>query len=253
MFRRLPGEQRLGRILVGLGPGHAGLRIDLLQQLGIGVVDELLVGFGVRAGFLQRHIPGLRVVGGHDGAPALERRILEQREVLAGLVDAGGHENGVAALAGKTRFDAEVEDDVVHHPVHARPGAEHFLHRAPLILQLVLLPVVQPPGLGVEPGVDLVFGAKALVDVPRLIDQVEHDLVLDALAELVGVDVAAEYFQTGPRVPLEQRRAGETDKCGIRHHRLHHAMQLAALGTVALVHEYEHLADGRAGLGFPAP
>ena len=248
--RRLLGEQRLGRVLVGLRLGHAGLCVNLFQQFGVGVVDELLVGFGVRAGFLQRHIPGLRVVGSHHGALALERRILEQREVLAGLVDAGGHENGVAALAGKTRFDAEVEDDVVHHAIHARLGAEHFLHRAPSLFQLVLLPVVQPPGLGLEPGVDLVVRAKVLVDVPRLIDQVEHYLVLDALAELVGVDVAAEHFQTGPRVLLEQRRTGETDKNGIRHHRLHHAMQLAALGTVALVHEYKHLTNGRAGLSF---
>ena len=49
-----------------------------------------------------------------------------------------------------------------------------------LLLQLVLLPVVQPLGLGLEPGVDLVLGAEALVDVPRLVDEVEHDLVLDA-------------------------------------------------------------------------
>ena len=35
-------------------------------------------------------------------------------------------------------------------------------------------------GLGLEPGVDLVLGAEPLVDVPRLIDEVEHDPVLDA-------------------------------------------------------------------------
>ena len=116
---RLFGEQRLGPLLVGLGLGHAGLCVNVLQQVGIGVVDELLVGLGVRAGFLQRHIPGQRVVGRHHGALAFERGILEQREVFAGLVDAGCHKDGVAAEAGETWFDAEVEDDVPYHPLHA--------------------------------------------------------------------------------------------------------------------------------------
>ena len=128
-------------------------------------------------------------------------------------------------------------------------GAEHVLHRAPLLLQLVLLPVVQPLGLGLEPGIDLVLRAEPLVDVPRLIDEVEHHLVLDALAELVGVDVAAEDFQAGLLVLLEQRRAGEADEDRVGHHRLHHAVQLAALRAVALVHEDEHLAHRLAGLG----
>ena len=129
-------------------------------------------------------------------------------------------------------------------------GAEHLLHRAPLLLQLVLLPVVQALGLGLEPGVDLVLGAEPLVDVPRLVDEVEHHLVLHRLAEFVGVDVAAEDFQAGLLVLLQQRRAGEADEHRVGHHRLHHAVQLAALRAVAFVHEDEDLADGRAGLRF---
>ena len=142
--RRLLGEQLLGPLLVGLGLRHARLGVDVLQQLGVGVVDELLVGLGVRAGLLQRHVLGLRIVGRDDRALALERRLLEQREILARLVDARRHQDGVAALAGQARLHAEVEDDVAHHAIHARLGAEHLLHRAPLLLQLVLLPVVQP-------------------------------------------------------------------------------------------------------------
>ena len=80
-------------------------------------------------------------------------------------------------------------------------GAEHVLHRAPLLSQLLLLPVVQALGLGLEPGVDLVLRPEALVDVARLVDQVEHHPVLDAFAELVGVDVAAEDFQAGLLCP----------------------------------------------------
>ena len=41
-----------------------------------------------------------------------------------------------------------------------------------------------------------------LVDVPRFIDEVEHNLVLHAFAELVGVDVAAEDFEAGLLVLL---------------------------------------------------
>ena len=104
----------------------------------------------------------------------------------------------------QARLHAEVEDDVAHHPIHAGVGAEHVLHRAPLLFQLVLLPVVQPLGLGLEPGIDLVLGAEALVDVARLIDEIEHHLVFHRLAELVGVDVAAEDLQAGLLVLLEQ-------------------------------------------------
>ncbi len=247
---RLLREQRLGPFLVGLGLGHARLGIDILQQFGVGVVDELLVGFGVRAGLFQRDVLGLRIVRRDDGALALERRLLEQLEILAGLVDAGRHQHGVAALAGQSRLDAEIEDDVADDALHARSRTEHVLHRAPLLFQFVLLPVVQPLGLGLEPCVDLVLRAKPLVDVAGLVDQVEHDLVLDRLAELVGVDVAAKDLQAGLLVLLQQRRAGEADEDGIRHDRLHQLVQPAALRAVAFVDEHEHLADRRARLGF---
>ena len=194
-------NRALASLLVGLRLGHARLGFDVLQQLGVGVVDELLVGLGVRAGLLLGHVLRLRIVGGHHRALALERRLLEQREILARLVDARRHQDGVAAFAGKARLHAEVEDDVAHHPLHARLRAEHVLHRAPLLLQLVLLPVVQALGLGLEPRIDLVLRAKALVDVPRLIDQIEHHLVFHGLAELVGVDVAAEDLQAGLPCP----------------------------------------------------
>ena len=236
-------------VLVGFGLGLAGLRLHVLEQRGVGVVDELLVRLGVGAGFLQRDVAGLRVVGGDDRALALEDGLLEQLEVLARLVDAGGHQHGVAPLVAQARLHAEVEDDVLHHALHARAGAEHLLHRAPLLAQGGLLPVVQALGLGIEPRIDLVRRAEALVDVPRLIDEVEHHLVLHRLAELVGVDVAAEDFEAGLLVLLQQRRAGEADEDGIGQERLHGPVQLAALGAVALVHEDEQLAHRRAGLG----
>jgi len=120
--------------------------------------------------------------------------------------------------------------------------------KVPGLLQLVLLPVVQALGLGLEPLVDLFGGTQLLVDIPSLIDQIQHDLVLHRFAELVGVDVAAKYFQAGLLVLLQQRRAGEADEHRVRHHRRHHLVQLAALRAVALVHEHEYFAHRRAGL-----
>jgi type I restriction enzyme R subunit len=46
-----------------------GIRQNLSNQQP-GVVDELLVSLGVSAGFLQRHIPRQRVIGGNDRALA---------------------------------------------------------------------------------------------------------------------------------------------------------------------------------------
>ena len=100
---------------------------------------------------------GLRVVGSHHRALALEGRLLEQREILASLVDAGCHQHGVAAFAGQARLDAEIENDVAHHPLHAGAGTQHLLHRAPLLFQFILLPVVQPLGLRLEPGIHFVL------------------------------------------------------------------------------------------------
>ncbi len=91
---------------------------------------------------------------------------------------------------------------------------------------------------------------RLLIDVPRLINQIEHNPVFNALTEFVGVDVAAEDFQAGLLVLFQQRRAGEADEDSIGHHRLHHAVQFAALRAVAFVHEDKHLAHGLAGLRF---
>ena len=130
---RLFYEQALGLVFVGFGLRLARFGLHIGQQVGVGVVDELLVGLGVGANLFQRHILGLRVVRGDDRAPAFEQRLLEQREVFARLVDAGRYQDGIAPFAGKAGFGAEVKNNVGHHPVHAGFGTEHVLHRAPLL------------------------------------------------------------------------------------------------------------------------
>ena len=59
---RLFDEQRLGLVFVGFGFGLARFGLHIGQQVGVGVVDELLVGFSVGTDLFQRHILGLRVV-----------------------------------------------------------------------------------------------------------------------------------------------------------------------------------------------
>ena len=144
-LRRLFDEQALGPLFVGFGPAQARLGLYILQQFVVAVVDELFVGFIVGAGFFQRHVLGLRVVRRDQRAAALEAGVslAEQHKVFAGLVDAAGDQNGVAAGTAQARPFLEVAHDVLHDLAHARLGAEHVLHRAPLRFQLILLPVVQ--------------------------------------------------------------------------------------------------------------
>ena len=84
----------------GLGLRHSWLCLNALEQVSVRVVDELLVCLRVRARFLERHVSGLWIVRGHHRTPAPEGRLLEQGEVLAGLVDTGSDQNRIAALTG---------------------------------------------------------------------------------------------------------------------------------------------------------
>ena len=51
------------------------------------------------------------------GALALQRRLLQRFEILTRFVDAGCHQHRVAALAGESRFHAEVKYDVINDPI----------------------------------------------------------------------------------------------------------------------------------------
>lgn len=91
--------------------------------------------------------------------------------------------------------------------------------------------------MGLEPVVDLALRGDALVDVARLVAQVEHHAVTHRLVELVGVDVAAEDLDAALLVALEQGRAGEADEDRVGQDGLHRVVQQAGLGAVAFVHE----------------
>ena len=118
------------------------------------------------------------------------------------------------------------------------------MHRAPALLQLGFGQIVQPLGLHLEPLIDLGLRGHVLVDIARLIAQVEHDAVCHRLIEFIGVDVGAEHFEAGLLVGLQQRRAGEADEHRVWQDRLHRLVQIAALRPVAFVDKDVNVALG---------
>ncbi len=239
-----------GLLLVGFGFGFVGERGNILGQFGVEIVDKLFVRFGVGSGVFGGDIFVLGVVGGYDGAFAFEGGLLEAFVVLTGFVDAGDDEDGVAAIGAEAGFNAEVEGDVGNNAIDARAGTEDFLHGAPFFAEGGFLPVVESSGFGIEPAIDSGFGAEFLVDVAGFVNQVKDDFIFNGFAEFVGVDVFAEDFETGLSVFFEEGGTCEADEGCRGHEGFHGAVELAALGAVAFIDEYEDVADGFAGLSF---
>lgn len=71
--RRLLGEKSLGRLLVHLGFGQTALGLNALQQLGVGVVNDLPVGIGVGARPFLCDVLRIRIVRFDQGALVAER------------------------------------------------------------------------------------------------------------------------------------------------------------------------------------
>ena len=104
--------------------------------------------------------------------------------------------------------------------------------------------VGQPLRLQFEPLVNLRRGREALVNLPRLVTQVQHHAVPHRLVKFVGVDVAPENLDALLLVRLEQGRAGETDEHRAGQNLLHRLVQLARLRAMALIHEHKQSALG---------
>ena len=232
-------EELLCLLFIRFGAADARLGCNGIEQPVIGVVDVLLVGFGVGAYLLLAHISRLGVIGGDYGAFALKLCAIEQLKVTTSLIDAGSYEDGVAALTDQTWIERKVKDDVSDNSVHPRLRAEHVLESSPLALQFTLLPGVEIGCLGFKPLIHSCVRTQPLVDVTGFINQIKNYLVFHTLAELVGVNVTTENLQAGGLILLEQRCTGEADKDGVGQQRLHYTVQLAALGAVAFIHENE--------------
>ena len=133
--------------------------------------------------------------------------LLKHLEEAAGRVDAAGDEHGVAATALEAVARLHVEQDVGDDLLQPVPCTQDSPHRAPALLELGLRHVGQPSGLELEPLIDPGLRRDVLVDVARLVAQVQHHAVAHRFVILVGVDVRPEGFDAPPLVVLEQRRS----------------------------------------------
>ncbi len=88
-----------------------------------------------------------------------------------------------------------------------------------------------------------------LLYVSRLVDEVEHDLILDCFRELIAVNVAPKHVHGVLAVFFEQGRPRKSDKDRVGHARLHDPMEGSALGAVALIDKHEELTMHRERLG----
>src|SRR5712664_3118465 len=100
------------------------------------------------------------------------------------------------------------------------------MHGAPPLLELGLGHVVETPGLGLEPLVDLGLRGNVLVDFPRLVLQVENDATAPPLVKLVGVNVSAKDLYAFLLVRLEEGCPSEADEHGVREDGLHRLVQI---------------------------
>ena len=219
------------------------------EHLAVDVVLAQLLGQPF-AGLLALDVGGRRPVGGDDRALARQIGLLEHLEEAAGRVDAAGDEQRVAVAALQPVARRHVHQDVGDDLLQPVSRAESTFCIVPQrCLSWALATSVSPWVLSSNHWSIFAWRGDVLVDVARLVAQVEHHAVAHRLVVLVGVDVRAEGLDAASLVVLEQRRAGEADQHRVRQQRLHRLVQLAGLGAVALVHEDEDLALGVEALG----
>src|SRR5699024_1760205 len=130
----------------------------------------------------------------------------------AGLIDRVADEHGIAPSADQSGLGLHVQEDVLNDLRRTRCRGEDLLHRAPLLFQPSLRQIREVASLRLEPLVHRSRALQLLLDLPRLILEVEDNSVANALVELVGVDERSECLDARLLVTLEQWRTGEADK-----------------------------------------
>ena len=217
----LPGlvhEAPLDLLLELLGPVHGlvrGLVEVVREHLPVDVVLEEFLGEPL-ARLFALDVPCGRAVGGDDGAPVLQFGLPERLEEAAGRVDTVRYEHGVSAAALQAVPRLHVHQDVGHDLPDPGQRTRDLSHGAPPLPELCLGQITQSLGLRVEPLVDLGLRGDVLVDVARLVAQVQDHSVVNSLVVLVGVDVRAEDLDAALLVGSEERRSGEPDQGGRR-------------------------------------
>ena len=182
-------------------------------------------------------------------SPAPRNRL----EEAAGCIDAVRHEQGVATATLQAIPRLHVQQDVRHDLTDAVQRAGDLAHGAPFLPELCAGQIAEALGLGVKPLIDLRLGGDVLIDVPRLVAQVQDHSVTHRFVVLVGVDVRPEGLDAARLVGLEERRAGEADEGRAGEDGLHGPVQFAGLGPMTFVHEDEDLAGRPRACSHVAP
>ena len=91
----------------------------------------------------------------------------------------------------------------------------------------------------VKPLIDLFLRGEGLVDVARLITQIQDDIVFNGFVILVGMDVGTEGFNAALFVAFQQGCACETDQHCVGEQCLHRSVKFPRLRAVALVDKDE--------------
>ena len=131
---RLLDEPPLGLIFIGFR-GLAAFQ-DVLR---VGVELVSLVAVGRFAG--DRVV--VRLVGCDDAAILAEGRVLEEPVIMAGVIDAGRHEDGRAPVVVQARLEAEVLDDAGDDALLALARAHQLFHFRPALAEDGALKIVQ--------------------------------------------------------------------------------------------------------------
>ena len=186
--------------------------IEILRQhLAIDLVLGKRLGLP-RAGLFPLDHAGIRLIAGHNGALATKAMGAEHLVAFASLIDTRADQHGIATAIGQPGFLIEIEQNIPHDLLQPRATRQQLLHRGPLLLELLASEARQRLGFGLKPLVHLLLGFDLLIDVTRLIAQIQHHAIRDGLIKLVGVDVGAKHLHRLLLVPFHQRRAGKTDK-----------------------------------------
>src|SRR6185369_11674867 len=110
----------------------------LKDVLGIGI--ELIALIAVRR--FARDGVVVRFERRDDAAELAEGGVLEKSVIVAGVIDACGHENRGATIVVQARFQVEVFNDAVDDSLLALPRAHQLLHRGPALAEYSLLEII---------------------------------------------------------------------------------------------------------------
>src|SRR5205807_7719143 len=98
-------------------------------------------------------------------------------KVVAGVIDAGYHQNGCAPIIVQARLEAKVFNDTGDDALLAFAGAHQLLYGGPALAQDSALEIIQPLSFLLEPRIDSLLRRKALRHIAGLVFQVKDYLV----------------------------------------------------------------------------